>query len=160
MIARYEAALARSKHSRSYWFYPLDQIARDFHISPQFASSGLRGLVHLGIMSVNYGQYGIEPSQDEFGRANRYYFHGFSATIRRQQELAMLRREYPDEIDAALELALVLTNGTTVKNVSGICELVSQHGIHPVRRVLESLKALPVRSLKRRLPYAQSLLRG
>jgi len=158
MIAKYEAALAHNKHGRSYWFYPLDQIAREFHISPQFASSGLRGLVHLGIMSVNYGQYGIKPSEDEFGRSNRYYFHGFGATIRRQQELALLRRRYPDEIDAALDLALVLTNGTTVRNVSGICELVTRHGIQPVRRVLESLSRLPVRSLQRRLPYAEALL--
>ena len=134
LIAKYEAALARNKHDRSYWFYPLDQISKDYHISPQFAGTGLRGLVQQGIMSVNYGQYGIEPSDDEFGRSNRYYFHGFAATIRRQQELTMLRRQHPDEIDAAMDLALVLINGATVKNVSGICELVAQRGIQPVRR--------------------------
>ncbi len=159
MIAKYEAALAGSKQNRSYWFYPLEKISRDYHISQHFACSGLRALVHLGIMSVNYGQYGIVPSADEFGRANRYYFHGFSATIRRQQELGELRRQFPNEIDDALELALVLTNEASVKNVLGICKLVTYHGIQPVRRVIASLSKLPVRSLKRRLSYAQSLLR-
>ncbi|WP_339686482.1 helix-turn-helix domain-containing protein [Gimesia maris] len=160
MIAKYEAALALHKNGRDYWFYPLEKISRDYHVSPQFACAGLRALVQLGIMSVNYGQYGITPKENEFGRANRYYFHGFEATVRREQELKQLRKQFPNEIDQALKLAPVLINGATVKNVSGICDLLAQHGTLSVQQVFDSLKVLPVRSLKRRLPYAEALIRG
>lgn len=160
MIAKYEAALAFHKNGRDYWFYPLDKMSRDYHVSSQFACAGLRALVQLGIMSVNYGQYGITPNENEFGRANRYYFHGFAESVRREQKLNQLRQQFPDEIDQALKLAPVLINGATVKNVSGICELLTQHGTRSVQQVFDSLKALPVRSLKRRLPYAESLIRG
>lgn len=160
LIAKYEAALASNKNGRDYWFYPLEKISRDYHVSSQFACAGLRALVQLGIMSVNYGQFGIIPNKNEFGRANRYYFHGFAAAGRREQELNQLRQKFPDEIDQAMKLAPVLINGATVKNVSGICELLTQYGTQSVQQVFDSLKVLPVRSLKRRLPYAESLIRG
>ena len=160
LIAKCEAALAYHKNKREYWFYPLEKISRDYHVSPQFACAGLRALVQLGIMSVNYGQYGITPNENEFGRANRYYFHGFAATVRRERELNQLRQQFPDEINQALKLAPVLINGATVKNVSGICDLLTQYGARSVQQVFDSLKVLPVRSLKRRLPYAEAILRG
>jgi hypothetical protein len=59
LIAKYESALASRKHGRSYWFFPLERITETFHVSPQFASSGLRGLVELGMMHVSHGQFGI-----------------------------------------------------------------------------------------------------
>ena len=44
LIAKYESALARTKHDRAYWFYPLEKIAKGYHISSRFAGLGLRGL--------------------------------------------------------------------------------------------------------------------
>ena len=58
-IAEYESALARAKHGRSYWFFPLEKISKMYRVSVQFAGTGLRGLVELGIMRVMHGQFGL-----------------------------------------------------------------------------------------------------
>ena len=158
LIAQYESALANRKHGRRYWFFPLDRISEMFHVSTRFASTGLGGLIDLGIIHVAYGQFGITPKANEFGRANRYYFEGFSAALRRDSELRLLSREFAREFDVALALAANLTNGTTVRNVTGICELITEHGERRVRTVFARLASLPPRSLKRRLPYVRSLL--
>lgn len=157
-IAAYESALARTKHDRTYWFYPLGKIAKTYHVSPRFAGAGLRALVALGVMSVNYGQFGIQPNQDEFGRANRYYFQGFGQLARRKYALDQLEIEYEAEFPRALECSAALVNGATAKNVGGLCELIRCCGCDKVATIIEGLQGLPRRSLKRRLAYVQAVL--
>ena len=112
-IAEYESALARSKHGRSYWFFPLEKISKMYHVSVQFAGTGLRGLVELGIMRVMHGQFGLRAPNNEFGAANRYYFEGLGGAeaaavavrgsgkrvwkgIRGRQDLGRGTRQRPD----------------------------------------------------------------
>jgi hypothetical protein len=159
-IAQYESALARIKHGRPYWFFPLEKISGMYHVSPQFAGGGLRGLVELGIMRVMHGQYGIQARNDEFGAANRYYFEGIGEPVRRAWQFGELQREYETVFDTAKVLALVLTNGQTAKNVRGLCELITAHGEDRVRRVVERISSLPTRSLKRRLAYLTTVVSG
>jgi hypothetical protein len=158
LVAAYESALARTKHGRAYWFYPLEKIAKSFHVSPRFAGSGLRSLVELGVMTVNYGQFGIQASQDEFGRANRYYFQGFGELARRKYALERLEIEYEVEFPQALEWSAALVNGATAKNTAGLCDLIRRCGCDKVAAIIECLRGLPRRSLKRRLGYVQAVL--
>lgn len=153
IISAYEAAMARAKQGRAYWFYPLERIAATFHISTGFAGTGLRGLVELGVLRVAYGQFGMTPNADEFGRANRYYYEGLSEIDRRDEGLRRLAAEFEAEFPRALEWSAVLTNGATLKNVGGLCELIRQQGPTAVVTGIERLQRLPRRSLKRRLPY-------
>lgn len=157
-IAKYESKMASTKHQRDYWFFPLDRISAMYHVSPQFAGAGLRGLVELGIMRVMHGQWARQALNDEFGRANRYYFKGLSELWRRQREFARLESEYGKVFDVAKTLATSLTNGQTVKNVHGICELITTHGETKVRRAIKQIAALPTRSLKRRLAYVSAVV--
>ena len=159
-IAQYESALARVKHARPYWFFPLERISQMYHVSVQFAGTGLRGLVELGIMRVTHGQFGLKAPNHEFGAANRYYFEGFGEIQRRQWQLENLQGEYQKELPLAKALATQLTNGPTVKNVQGLCELLAAHGEAPVRRALDQVIQQPTRSLKRRLAYVRALVLG
>lgn len=157
-IAEYESALARVKHGRSYWFFPLDRTSRMYHVSPQFAGTGLRGLVALGIMRVMHGQYGRSAANDEFGAANRYYFEGIEEPLRRERQFEELESEYREVFDLAKTLAVTLTNGQTVKNVQGLCELIAAHGKAKVRQAIRQVASLPTRSLKRRLSYVVAIV--
>jgi hypothetical protein len=159
-IAEYESALARVKHGRSYWFFPLEKISKMYHASTQFAAMGLRGLVELGIMRVMHGQYGLRAPNDEFGAANRYYFEGLGEPLRRQWQFEGLEREYKEVFEVAKTMAVVLTNGQTVKNVEGLCELITAHGEAKVQRAIEQIASLPTRSLKRRLAYVSAIVSG
>lgn len=156
-IARYESALAWVKHGRAYWFFPLEELSRVFHVSVQFAGAGLRGLVELGVLRVVYGQFGLRAPNDEFGAANRYYFEGLEGSIRRQREFQGLQEEYGKVFKTS---AVALANGQTVKNVRGLCELIRAYGKAKVRRAIEEVAALPARSLMRRLAYVSALLSG
>jgi len=111
-IAEYESALARAKHGRFYWFFPLEKISKMYHVSVQFAGTGLRGLVELGIMRVMHGQFGLQAPNNEFGAANRYYFEGLGEIQRRQWQCEDLESEYGE--------VFALANGQTVKNVQGL----------------------------------------
>jgi hypothetical protein len=157
-IAKYESALAGVKHGRPYWFFPLDKIAGMFHVSSQFAGMGLRGLVTLGILRVMHGQYQRRAPNDEFGAANRYYFEGLGGPPRRELQLEELENKYPVMHSLAKNLAMTLTNGQTVKNVQGLCELLATHGEAKVRRALEQVASQPTRSLKRRLAYVRTIV--
>jgi hypothetical protein len=158
-IAKYESALARTKHKRDYWFFPLERISATYHISAQFAGMGLRGLVDLGIMRVTHGQYGLRAPNNEFGAANRYHFEGLGEVQRRQRAFAELEDKYATIFDLAKSLAAVLANGQTVKNVEGLCELITTHGEAKVRQAIGQVAALPPRSLRRRLAYIAALAR-
>lgn len=157
LIAKYESALARTKHERAYWFYPLEKIALAYHISSRFAGLGLRGLVELGAMRVTHGQFGITARANEFGRSNRYYFEGLSAVHRRRKEFDELRANYGSNFELALSLAAELANGATIKNVVGLCELLNNSSEHKVKMAVAKLQRLPRRSLKRRLSYIKAL---
>tara|TARA_R110002072_G_scaffold243821_2_gene403059 strand:+ start:30978 stop:31937 length:960 start_codon:yes stop_codon:yes gene_type:complete len=157
LIAKYESALASRKQGRSYWFFPLERITETFHVSSQFASSGLRGLVELGMMHVCHGQFGITSPNGEFGAANRYYFDGCNAAIQRDDQLGRLEIEHGKQLAIARELAPTLMNGQTVQNVTGIFDLILEHGEIHVRNVIGGVSQTPPRSLKRRLPYVQKL---
>jgi hypothetical protein len=157
LIAEYEAALARVKHARPYWFYPLEKIAETYHVSPRFASVGLRALVDLGVMHIVYGQRDRRAANDEFGAANRYYFRGLGEPLRRERLLKEIQFEHEAEFELAFGLAAVLTNGRTVKNVKGLCELIARHGEAEVRSAIEQVAAYPKRSLRRRLEYVRGI---
>jgi hypothetical protein len=157
-ISQYEADLARVKHHRDYWFFPLDRLSATFHVSAQFAHSGLQALVELGVMHVTPGQFQRDAPNDEFGRANRYFFQGMEGVERRQSQLKELRAKYGRSFRAALPLADALTNGRTAKNVRGLCELIKTHGCGDVRLAIQKIGELPSRSLKRRLAYVHWLL--
>ncbi len=157
-IAKYESTLARIKHNRSYWFFPLEKISKTYHVSIQFAGTGLRGLVELGIMRVMPGQYGLRAPNDEFGAANRYYFEGLGEPVRRQRQFKDLEGEYGEVFEVAKTLAVALTNGQTVKSVQGLCELIGSHGETKVRRAMEQIASTPSRSLKRRLAYVVAIV--
>jgi hypothetical protein len=158
VIAKYESDLARLKHHRPYWFFPLARISATFHISPRFAHTGLQALIGIGVLHVIPGQYRREAQNDEFGRANRYYFRGLAGISLRRWQLRELRAEYPSAFRFALRYAETLTNGRTAKNVRGLCELLSVHDAAEVRAALQTVAALPTRSLKRRLGYVRWLL--
>jgi hypothetical protein len=158
VIAKYESDLARLKHQRPYWFFPLNGISATFHVSPGFAQTGLQALIEIGVLHVVPGQYGREAPNDEFGRANRYYFRGLAGIVQRRWQLRELRAEHPDSFRLALQYANVLTNGRTAKNVRGLCELLSGNGVSDVRAAIRSIAGLPKRSLKRRLGYLRWLL--
>jgi hypothetical protein len=159
-IAQYESALARAKHQRPYWFFPLDRISSTYHISQRFASVGLRALVDLGIMRVVPGQRGRIASQNEFGAANRYYFEGLGEVVRRNLRLQELQSQYPAEFDLARSWSQSLNNGATVKNVAGLCELAATCGAEQVDAVIQQLSSMSPRSLKRRLAYVRWLVTG
>lgn len=159
-VAKYEAAMAQSRHNRSYWFFPLARIAEFYHVSAPFAAGGLRALVGLGILRVNYGQFGIRATNDEFGAANRYYFEGLEGVILRQERLAALRQMHPDRFELAVALARELHGGGSAKNVGALCDLISVHSEAKVRAVVLSLQKLPPRSLKRRVGYVRAVLEG
>lgn len=159
-IAEYESALARVKHGRSYWFFPLEKISKMYSVSVQFAGTGLRGLVELGIMRVMHGQFGLRAPNNEFGAANRYYFEGLGEIQRREWQFEDLESEYGTIFEVAKTLAMALANGQTIKNVQGLCELIAAHGKTKVRRAIEQVASLPARSLKRRLAYVSAILSG
>jgi hypothetical protein len=158
VIAKYESDLARLKHQRPYWFFPLERISAAYHVSPRFAHSGLQALIEIGVLHVIPGQYGREAPNDEFGRANRYYFRGLAGIAQRRWQLRKLRGEYPDSYHPALRYAEVLINGRTAKNVRGLCELLSTQDRDEIQRALQTVAELPTRSLKRRLGYVRWLL--
>jgi hypothetical protein len=157
-IAEYESALARVKHGRSYWFFPLEKISAMYHVSAQFAGTGLRALVELGIMRVMHGQYGLRAPNDEFGAANRYYFEGLGEPLRRQRQLEELELEYGCVFEVAKALAVALANGQTGQNVRGLCELITAHGEAKTRRAIGQVASLPTRSLRRRLAYVAAIV--
>ena len=157
-VAQYESALARIKHQRPYWFFPLERISATYHVSQRFASVGLRALVDLGIMRVVPGQYGRHSRQGEFGAANRYYFEGLGEPARRDLLLRELRLRYPKEFDAAFSFCHALHNGATAKNITGLSELISIHGTERVRTAVEQVSGTSPRSLRRRLGYVRWLL--
>ena len=157
-IAEYESALARVKHGRAYWFFPLDKISAMYHVSARFAGMGLGSLVELGIMRVAHGQRGQWAPNHEFGAANRYYFEGLGGIVRRQWQFENLEQQYARQFDLARALAGELTNGQTVKNVQGLCELLAAHGETPVRQAIEQVATLSRRSLKRRLAYVRAIV--
>jgi len=158
VISKYEADLARVKHRRAYWFFPLDRLSATFHVSPRFAQTGLGALVELGAMHVTPGQFRREAPNDEFGRSNRYYFQGLEGVERRRLQLTELGAEYGHLFLLALPLADALINGRTVKNVRGLCDLLAAFGRQDVQRAIQKVTELPTRSLRRRLPYVSSLL--
>jgi hypothetical protein len=158
VIAKYESDLARLKHQRPYWFFPLERISAAYHVSPRFAHSGLQALIEIGVLHVIPGQYGREAPNDEFGRANRYYFRGLAGIAQRRWQLRKLRGEYPDSFRPALRYAETLINGRTAKNVRGLCELLSDHDRRDVQAAIQRIGELPRRSLKRRLGYVRWLL--
>jgi hypothetical protein len=157
-IAKYESDLAGLKHQRPYWFFPLERISAAFHISPGFAYTGLRALIELGVLHFVPGQYGRAAINDEFGRANRYFYRGLAGITQRRSQLRELRVEHPDSFDRALRYADVLTNGRTAKNVRGLCDLMSAHTVNEVEAAINALSQLPRRSLKRKLGYLRWLL--
>jgi hypothetical protein len=159
-IAKYESALARVKHKRAYWFFPLEKISTMFHISTRFAGVGLRGLVKLGVMRVAYGQYGLHAPNNEFAAANRYYFEGMGEIQRREGEFELIEHQYKTVFKVAHALAAELTNGSTIKNVQGLCELIATYGENRVRTAIENIAITPPRSLKRRLAYIKALVLG
>jgi len=158
-IALYESALARVKHQRPYWFFPLDRISTTYHISQRFASVGLRALVDLGIMRVVPGQRGRVASQNEFGAANRYFFEGLGEVVRRDLRLQELQSRHPAEFDLARVWTQSLINGTTVKNVAGLCELAATYGAERVDAAIHHCRACRP-NLKRRLAYVRWLVAG
>jgi hypothetical protein len=99
-----KSALARAKHGRSYLFFPLEKIAKMYHVSGQFAGAGLRGLVELGIMRVMQGQFGRQAPNNEFDAANRYYFEGLGAIQLRQWQFEDLKIEYGTGFEPATSL--------------------------------------------------------
>lgn len=158
-IAEYESALARVKYGRAYWFFPLDRLSAMYHVSACFAGMGLGGLVELGILRVAYGQRGPRAPNDEFGAANRYYFEGLGEIVRRQWQFEHLEQQYAGQFEVARALGGELTNGPTVKNVQGLCELLAAHGEALVRQAVAQVARLSRRSLKRRLAYVRAIVR-
>lgn len=159
-IAAYESALAGAKHGRPYWFYPVERISQTFHVSAPFAGSGLQALVDLGMMRVAYGRRDVAAVSGEFGRANRYYFEGFEGWHRRQAQLEDLKRRYQDVFRPACELAGELHNGTTAKNVEGLCQWIGSVGEGPVREAVGRLAGYRRGNPRRRLEYVASVLSG
>jgi hypothetical protein len=158
VIAKYESDLAQLKHRRPYWFFPLERISATFHVSPRFAHTGLQALIKIGVLHVVPGQYGREAPNDEFGRANRYFFRGLGGITQRRYQLRELRAEFPDSFSYALRYASLLTNGRTAKNVRGLCELLSVHGRVRIGDAFRTLSEQPKRSLKWRLGFVRWLL--
>jgi hypothetical protein len=157
-VAKYEAAIARVKHERSYWFYPLERISKTFHVSSRFAGAGLQALVDLGVMHVSYGRQDMTAPAGEFGRANRYYFDGFGAIARRKESFQELQDQYDEVFDVAHELSAELTNGRTFKNVQGLCELIVAAGEKTVQEVIGRLSGSQRRNPRRRLAYLRSVI--
>ncbi len=157
-IAEYESALARGKHGRAYWFFPLERLSAMYHVSTRFAGMGLGGLVELGILRVTHGQRRAKAPNDEFGAANRYYFQGLGEIVRRKWQFESLEQQFASQFDVARALAGELTNGQTVKNVQGLCELLVSHGETPVRQAIEQVATFSRRSLKRRLAYVCAIV--
>jgi hypothetical protein len=158
LIAEYESALARVKHGRLYWFYPMERLAQTFHISRRFASVGLQALVDLGVMRISYGRRDMTAPGGEFGRANRYYFDGLGILARREEQLQLLKARYGDVFEMACELSAELTNGATVKNVEGLCDLLAVHGEKAVRRGVGHLSKYRRSNPRRRLAYVQAIV--
>lgn len=159
VISQYESSLAEQKYQRAYWYYPLPAIAASYHISVQFASTGLRALVDTGVIAVSYGQRELQARQDEFGKANRYYHHGLNPALRRAEVLSPVKDEYPAEFDSAQRMAAVLTNGMTVKNVSGLCRLLARYGEREVAAIIAQLERCQRQNLRRRLAYVEGILK-
>jgi hypothetical protein len=107
-----------------------------------------------------HGQYGLRAHNNEFGAANRYYFEGLGEPVRRQWQFEDLESEYGKVFEVAKASAVSLANGQTVKNVQGLCELISVHGEPKVRRAMEQIASLSPRSLKRRLAYVSAIVSG
>ena len=159
-IAMYEADLARVKHHRAYWFFPLARLSQMYHLGQQFAANGLRALVDLGVLTVVPGQRGRVAPAGEFGPANRYYFHGLGAVTSRLQERHVLQSRHGKVFDVASELANKLINRRTVENVRGLCELIADHGDAAVRRAVEQVDSYGPRNLRRRLEYVRAIIAG
>ena len=158
ILATYEAALARTKHHRAYWFYPLDRFSRTYHISPRFASLGLQALMDLGVMRISYGRRDMVAAEGEYGRANRYYFEGLPAIAERQRHLSVLADQYPSTFELARALSVELTNGPTVRNVEGLCALFSAYGEVKVREVLVRLSHYRKGNPRRQLAYVRAVV--
>lgn len=158
-LSEYEASLARRKHDRAYWFFPLDRIAATFHMSTQFAAVGLRALVDLGVMRVRYGQYQAGPATNDVARANRFYFVGLAGLGRRTQELELVEAEYEAEFPVACKLAGELSNGLTVKNVRGLCQLLAAYGAPVVTHAVTALTQYQRCNPRRHLAYLEAVLR-
>jgi hypothetical protein len=159
IVATYESGLARVKHHRGYWFFPIQKIAKTYHISPRVASSGLQALVELGVMQVVYGRRDKAPAGDEFGRANRYYFTGFKGQQQRERRLFPLRFKYQEFYQFARPLAGKLQNGASVENVEGLCQLIARKGLTPVKKAVLHCAATYRRGSPRRsLAYLRTLL--
>ena len=159
-IAKYEASLAQVKHHRSYWFFPQDKISKMYHVSTPFAGMGLRGLVELGIMRVTPGQYRLTAPHDEFGPANRYYFEGVREVARRREQFKIVQGQYEAVFKIAHDLAAELINGSTIKNVQGLCKLMVEYGEKRVRQAVSQIADTPPRSLKRRIEYVRAVVGG
>jgi hypothetical protein len=159
IISRYEASLAERKYRRAYWYYPLEKIAASYHISESFASTGLRALVDAGLVAVSYGQRHLEAREDEFGRANRYYHRPLGRVLRRDEMLCPAEDKYPAEFAAAQRMAATLINGSTVRNVTGLCRLLACYGEAEVTAIIAQLQGYPRRNLRRRLAYVEGILR-
>lgn len=158
-IAKYQAALAYSKQHSAYWFHPLDRLAQTFHISPQFASRGLQALVDLGLMHVHPGQRSASPDDPVVGRCNRYYFGGWDELRWRTSQLATLAPEYASSYGPATTWAAELINGTTVKNVEGLCRLIAEFGEVRVAEVIQRLSKYRRHNPRRKLAYVAAVLR-
>ena len=159
VISRYEASWAKRRHERDYWFRPLEKLAERYRISPQFAGRGLRALVETGLLAVSYGQRFLQPPNDEFGTANRYYHQKLDHALRREELLWPLQDEYPAEFAAAQRMAAALTNGRTVKNVGGLCRLLARYGEPAVAAAIGQIERYRRRNLRRRLGYVEGILR-
>jgi hypothetical protein len=159
IVSQYEASLAARRYRRPYWFYPLEKIAQDYHISAQFAGRGLRALVEFGMLTVNYGQRLPDAPGGEYGRVNRYYHHGMEAVMQRELVLRRVACKHPAAFTAAKRLSAALANGATVKNVEGICSLIARYGEAHVTAAIGQLGSDPRRSRRRRLAYVAGILR-
>jgi hypothetical protein len=159
MISQYEASLADRKYERAYWYYPLEKIAASYHISVQFAGTGLRALVDTGLIAVSYGQQYLQARDNEFGKANRYYHRELSQALRREEILWPVEFEYPTEFEAAKQMAAALINGMTVKNVSGLCRLLARYGEPKVAAIIAQIAGYQRRNLRRRLAYVEGSLK-
>jgi hypothetical protein len=159
LISQYEASLAERKYQRAYWYYPLQKIAATYHISAQFASTGLWALVDTGLIAVSYGQQHVEARKDEFGKANRYYHRGFDQALRREELLGPVEEAYPAQFEAAKRMAAALINGRTVKNVHGLCRLLALYGEGEVAAIVAQIEGYQRRNLRRRLAYVAGVLK-
>jgi hypothetical protein len=158
ILATYEAAVARTKHGRAYWFYPLDKFSRTYHVSARFASVGLQALTDLGVMRISHGRRDMVAPAGEYGRANRYYFEGLHAIVEREDRFSELQGRYPSFFKVARRLSVELINGPTVRNIEGLCELFSTYGEAQVREVLARLSRYQKRNPRRHLAYLRAVL--